>query len=1176
MTKDRVETKGLKQLSKQAEVRLKMKALEELAASENRYRLLADNTIDVIWTMDMNLRFTYVNPAIMQMMGYTPEEWIGSYLTDHTDEEHLAKMTKVVADEIAKGHKSRGAVFETVMLKKDKTPILLEIHGRVLFDENGAPLSLQGVTRDITERKRTEEALVSSERRMRILLGNLPGMAYRCLNTPDWPMDFISEGAADLIGYRPEVLHPDGTLNFADFIHPEDKQRVWDTVQDKVQASSLFEIEYRVRTKSGEEKWVWERGRATPAETPEGVVLEGFIFDITDRKRAEEGLSKSEARYRKYIENAPEGIFVVDAEGKYVDVNESSCRMLGYSRDELLSLAIPDLAPPNAPPEAFASFAQLKETGAVQTEVVLRKKDGADIHVSLKAVALPEDRFMAFCSDITDRKQAEEALRQSKQILDATGEMAKIGGWEHDLTSGKAVWTKALYDIIEMPYAEDPPGVEEHLAYYPPHDCKIIHRAYTQAIKTGTPFDLELQVHTKSKKLIWCRVKGESIYENGRCVKLRGTFQDITDRKLAEEVLRENQKQLSDAMEIAHLAPWEYDVANDLFTFNDHFYNIFRITAEQVGGYTMSSAEYASRFVHPDDRDLVGIEVRKAIESTDPLFSRQIEHRILYGDGNIGHITVRFYIIKDEQGRTIKTYGVNQDITARKQAKEQFKELFETMPSGVAIYEATEDGADFVFKLFNRAGEKIEKIKREDVIGRKVTEVFPGVVAFGLLDVFKRVWKTGRPEDLPISIYKDDRIAGWRENHVFKLPSGEIVAVYEDLTAQKKVEEEKTILEEQFRQSQKMESIGRLAGGIAHDFNNLLTVIVNYTAMLLSSFQPTDPAYKDLTEIDQAADRAADLTRQLLAFSRKQIIEKKVIDINRIIERSQKMLRRIIGEDINLVFNPGADLKMVDGDAGQIDQILINLAVNARDAMSQGGKLVLATENVHFNDKLCRKCGDNMSGWYVMLSVTDNGVGMDKGMQDKIFEPFYTTKEVGKGTGLGLSTVFGIARQHGGHVNFSSEPGQGTTFRVYLPVSEKRAEEQKEDVKKAALHGHETILLIEDEDAVRRVTTRILQVHGYKVLEAANAGEALLLVKKHTDNIDLVLTDIVMPNMSGRECYKILSEIVPDLKVIYMSGYTENAIVHHGVLEEGIDFIQKPFSVDALARKVREVLDRKK
>jgi signal transduction histidine kinase/CheY-like chemotaxis protein len=388
----------------------------------------------------------------------------------------------------------------------------------------------------------------------------------------------------------------------------------------------------------------------------------------------------------------------------------------------------------------------------------------------------------------------------------------------------------------------------------------------------------------------------------------------------------------------------------------------------------------------------------------------------------------------------------------------------------------------------------------------------------------------------------------------------------EDVTAQRAVEA-------QLRHAQKMEAVGQLSGGIAHDFNNLLSVIITYAQFAMDQLPEADPLRDDIKEIHDAGRLAADLTRQLLAFSRQQILEPQVISLNGVLDGVEKMLRRLLGENIAIEVRRAQGLGSVLADPGQMEQVIINLAVNARDAMPDGGKLTIETGNVAVDAEYAERHVSVTPGRYVLLSVTDTGSGMSAETRDRIFEPFFTTKEKGKGTGLGLATVYGIVKQSGGNIWVYSEPGEGTTFKTYLPRVDAAAAEIRDVHAEAGATANETVLIAEDEDGVRRAAERILEGAGYRVLTAADGDAALRLCEQHQDEIHLLLTDVVMPRMSGRDLELRVRALKPRVKVLFMSGYADNAIVHHGVLDPGTRFIGKPFSVAELRRKVREALD---
>ncbi|MCD4702401.1 MAG: response regulator, partial [Candidatus Aegiribacteria sp.] len=380
--------------------------------------------------------------------------------------------------------------------------------------------------------------------------------------------------------------------------------------------------------------------------------------------------------------------------------------------------------------------------------------------------------------------------------------------------------------------------------------------------------------------------------------------------------------------------------------------------------------------------------------------------------------------------------------------------------------------------------------------------------------------------------------------------------------------------EGQLRQAQKMESVGRLAGGVAHDFNNMLSVILGHTEMALEKTTPSHPLHAHLTEIINAAERSTDLTKQLLAFARKQTIAPRVLNLNETVEGMIKMLRRLIGEDIHLTLLPGKDLWLVKVDPVQIDQILANLCINARDAIDGVGRVTIETGNSTLDEGYCADYPGFIPGKYVLLTVSDTGSGMIKETRERLFEPYFTTKEAGKGTGLGLSTIYGIVKQNDGFIYVYSEPGLGTIFKIYLPRhSVKSAAMQKEDPDERTICGNETILLVEDEQVILELVMVMLEQQGYTVIPASSPGEAIRLSREHPDEIHLLMTDVVMPEMNGRDLAQNLLTCFPSLKRLFMSGYTADIIAHHGVLDEGVYFIQKPFTNQDLAVKVRQVLD---
>lgn len=463
-----------------------------------------------------------------------------------------------------------------------------------------------------------------------------------------------------------------------------------------------------------------------------------------------------------------------------------------------------------------------------------------------------------------------------------------------------------------------------------------------------------------------------------------------------------------------------------------------------------------------------------------------------------------------------------------------------------------------------------------------VTQPVSGFIVKEDQDIYylhrKRIFETGEFQECDLRLVKPDGAFIWAHltGTAAQAEDGRPLCrlVLTDITAQKQAEETNEKLQAQLSQVQKMEAVGRLAGGVAHDFNNMLGIILGHTELALGRVVPNDPLHANLEEIRKAAQRSADLTRQLLAFARKQTVTPKVLDLNTNVEGMLKMLRRLVGEDIFLSWKPGQDLWSIKMDPSQIDQILANLCVNARDAIAGGGKITLETHNVVLNDeKSCGQQAGFIPGDYVKLTVGDDGCGMDAQTLLLIFEPFFTTKEMDKGTGLGLATVHGIVRQNRGFISVCSHSGQGTTFSVYLPRYGAEPELPQEKIPAEAIaYGHETILLVEDEPALLKMTTMILENQGYTVLAAISANDAICMAREYCKRIDLLLTDVIMPDMNGCDLAKQLLSVSPGIKCLFMSGYTANIIARHGILEESQHFIQKPFSLKDLGVKLREVL----
>jgi two-component system cell cycle sensor histidine kinase/response regulator CckA len=514
--------------------------------------------------------------------------------------------------------------------------------------------------------------------------------------------------------------------------------------------------------------------------------------------------------------------------------------------------------------------------------------------------------------------------------------------------------------------------------------------------------------------------------------------------------------------------------------------------------------------------------------------------------------------------------------SALKESEKKFQQFYDEAPVGYHELDTkgriTRVNRKELQMLGYSAGEMLGKpvwnfFEEGDTTRKVILAKLSGDVSFH--DTFERTYRRKDGSTLPVLV--EDRVIRDSENQVIAIRS-----IVEDITERRRTEEALRKSEEQLRQWQRVEAIGRLAGGVAHDFNNLLMTIKGCSELLLGAFDRRDPRREEVEEILKAADRATALTRQLLAFGRRQVLQPQILDLNAVVMNMDKMLRRLIGEDIQLITSLEPEVWSVKVDPGMIEQVVMNLAVNSRDAMPSGGKLTIETTNVIHDEEYASHHVSVKPGYYVMLAISDTGCGMDKETQSHLFEPFFTTKDTGKGSGLGLSTVYGIIKQSGGNIWAYSEPGLGTTFKIYLPRVERAAKGYKPRLKPkevGAPGGTETILLVEDEEAVRTMVSKILQNKGYTVLEARHGNEAIEVSERYEGSINLMVTDVIMPQMSGRELAERMASMRPEMHVLYMSGYPDNTIVQHGVLEPGTAFLQKPFTINALELKVREILD---
>ncbi len=867
-------------------------------------------------------------------------------------------------------------------------------------------------------------------------------------------------------------------------------------------------------------------------------------------------------------------IFLLDRENRVLRINRAASELMGISQEKAIGKPCYQLVHGTDRPLPHCPHQQTLATGKITLLEVEEPFLNRIFEVTTAPLFDERENIIGtvhIMRDITKRMQDEMRLEESEKRYRTLVESARdviitlspdgkitslnsafeaVSGWKCEEWLGKS-----FLPIIHPQDRERSINLFNRALQgekLPPFELRFQHPSGTYGVGEFTAVSLSLEDHPQSVLAI---------------------ARDITQRKRDEEILRLSEEKFSKTfhaspiwLTIASLQEGRYIEANEAFLKGTGY------RLEEVIGKTSLELKIWN---DPEDR----VAFVSELQTKGSVKNREVKFRDK--SGRLRDILISAELI--EIGIEKYILGAALDITDRKRmeaslraSEEKYRSLVENTSDAIILL-------DLERRILscNQAFSNLFGYTPDEIEGESIQKIHPsedsfhtiGKIAYPVVHqkgTFKGEWnlvrKNGEVIPVEVVISSIRTLEGSVSGYVSSL---------RDITDRRKMEYEKSLLEEQLRQSQKMEAIGILAGGIAHDFNNLLTIIQGNSEILLFELSENHPLKKGIEEISGAARRAADLTRQLLAFSRRQILEPKIIDLNEIVGNLNKMLKRIIGEDIKLVTTLARDLGSVKADPSQIEQVILNIAVNARDAMPKGGTLTIETANVEIDEHYARTHISVIPGYYVMLSIGDTGVGMSPEVAKKVFEPFFTTKEIGKGTGLGLSTVYGIVKQSGGNIWVYSELNKGTTFKIYLP----RVDEMPKDIQKpkelsAIPRGTETVLLVEDDENVRMMTARILTQFGYRVLSASDAPQAIRLFKQEKDSIDIILTDVVMPTMSGRDMIKQMHIHCSDMKVLYMSGYTNDAIAHHGVLEEGVDYIQKPFTLENLLHKIREVLDR--
>ncbi len=885
-------------------------------------------------------------------------------------------------------------------------------------------------------------------------------------------------------------------------------------------------------------------------------------------------LRNSELEYRTFFDKNADALFITMPNGRVLKANPAACRMFGYKEEEIIRAGRMAVVDPEDP-RLLPALEERARTGKFSGELTFRRKDGTKFPAEITSVIFKDsddnERASIIVRDITEQKEMKEALQKSESFTRTVMDHLPVG-----------LAVNSVDPDVDFVYMNDnfpkfyrttrealaDPDVFWDVVYEDPVFREEIKKRVLEDCDRGDPERMhweDVPITREGEKTTYISARNTPV--PGKALMI-STVWEVTDRKQIEQKLEASQNRLQS---IFRVVPTGIGVVCDrtIIEVNAKLCEMTGYTAEELVGQS-------AHILYPcqEDFDWVGTEKYRQISERG---TGAVETRWRRKDGAILDIWLASTPLDAADISKGVTFTAL-DITERKKMENALKESEEK-------YRLLVENANEVILVAQDGRIRFVNHKALDFIGYTPEELIEKeFTAFVHPEDRKTLSERHRkrlegeyvPALYPFRIIDRDGGIKWVEINAVRIEWKGRPATLNflvNITERKHAEEEREKLQNQLTQAKKMESIGRLAGGVAHDFNNMLGVILGRTEMMLMGMTPEDPFRSDLEEIQKAGMRSADLTRQLLAFARKQTITPRVLDVNETVEGMLKMLRRLIGEDVNLIWHPDAHLWPVKVDPAQIDQILANLCVNARDAISGVGKVTIETKNVIIEEDDYIDRPGLIPGEYVLLTVSDDGCGIDEVTLANIFEPFFTTREVGEGTGLGLAMIYGIVKQNSGFIDVHSEVGKGTTFKIYFPRHEgDAAKETKPDLVKIPKGHGETILLVEDDPSILDMGKAMLEKMGYTVLRAGDPKQALEIAKTHGGKIHLLMTDVVMPQMSGKVLAEQIHNVNPDMKVLFMSGYTANVIAHRGILDAEVHFIQKPFSMKDLAFKVRNTL----
>ena len=931
----------------------------------------------------------------------------------------------------------------------------------------------------------------------------------------------------------------------------------------------------------------------------------GFIMMLNQRLTAE--MAESKKHFEVVFATSPDATIITRLEdGVIVDINDGFSALTGYTRDDVIGKSSLDINVWQNVDDRRVVVAKIRAQGFCDNyEAVFLRKDKTRVIglMSAKLIDLQGiPHILSVTRDISEVKRVDNARRESEERLEMAQHAAKTGVWDWDVITGNIIWSSHMYELFGLDPQKTVASFELWNSILYPEDKEIAGQRIAESLKDHTTLKSDYRVVLPDGQIRWINAIGQGKYDDqGHPVRMIGICMDITEHKQTQEVLAflaqlsgsiagedffaalarylaENLKMdfvcidrlEGDGLTAQTLAVWSDGKFEDNISYALKDTPCGEVVGKTVCCFPASVCQFFPRDAVLQDlkaESYVGVTLWSHSGKPIGLIAVISRHPL----ENRTHIEAIMKLVAVRAAGEMERLDAEAEL---KKSEQDYRTLFNEMMDGFALHEIICDAhgtpVDYRFLAINPAFERMTGLTEKNLIGRTVLEVFPHT-EFQWIETYGKVALTGEPvffENYSVDLKKYFEVTAYRP------APNQFACIFADITERKQAEAEKINLQNQLAQSQKMESIGRLAGGVAHDFNNMLQTILGYTEMSIQEVPPDSSLCENFLEIQKAGQRSAELTRQLLAFARKQPIAPFVLDLNDAVVGMLKMLTRLIGENINLVWIPGTIPWLVKMDPSQIDQILVNLSINARDSIAGKGKITIETDKVEFDDAYCSLHPDFIPGRFVLLTVSDDGCGMDENTIAHIFEPFYTTKEMGRGTGLGLSTIYGIIKQNQGFINVQSEPGKGTTFNIYFPAQENEFVKVEETLMSTGSPGGtETILLLEDEASLLQLVQQMLMKLGYRVLAAGSPGMAIEWMQEYKDTIHLLITDVVMPEMSGRELWSQVRLLRKNCKCLYMSGYTKDVIAHQGILEDGVHFIQKPFSTESLALKIREVLN---